>query len=276
MSQAPARSDSPAFGPMLRDWRRRRALSQLALASEAEISQRHLSFIESGRSRPSREMVLHLADCLAMPLRERNTLLLAAGFAPHFRERAAQDPEMKAALAAVATILRGHQPYPALAVDRHWTMVDANEAVAPLIGGVAPALVTPPFNVLRLTLHPDGLAGRIVNLREWRQHVLARLARQIEVTADATLIALRQEFAGYPLSPPAVAEPVSGPLTGPALAGVAIPFRLATDAGVLSFISTTTVFGTAVEISLSEVAIESFFPADEATAAALLGHRAES
>ncbi len=272
MSQAPARAHSPAFGPMLRDWRRRRALSQLALASEAEISQRHLSFIESGRSRPSREMVLHLADCLAMPLRERNTLLLAAGFAPHFRERAAQDPEMKAALAAVATILRGHQPYPALAVDRHWTMVDANEAVAPLIGGVASALVTPPFNVLRLTLHPDGLAGRIVNLREWRQHVLARLARQIEVTADATLIALRQELAGYPLPPPAAAEP----LAGPALAGVAIPFRLATDAGVLSFISTTTVFGTAVEISLSEVAIESFFPADEATAAALLGRRAET
>lgn len=265
-STAPA----PSFGPLLRGWRRRRSLSQLALAAEAEVSQRHLSFIESGRSSPSREVILRLAERLALPLRERNQLLVAAGYAPVFQARPADDPAMAAAHRAVALILERHEPFPALAVDRHWTLVHANAAVGRLLAGVAPALLAPPVNVLRLSLHPDGLAGRIVNFREWRDHVLSRLGEQVSLTADPALTALLEELRAYPVPPGAA--PHSRPATNP-LAGVAVPFRLRLEAGVLSFLSTTTVFGTALDITLSELAIEAFFPADDETAAVLLDGR---
>ena len=253
------------IGEQLQSWRRRRHLSQLALATEAAVSQRHLSFIESGRASPSREMVLHLAQALDIPARARNGLLLAAGYAPLYRERPLDDPGLAAAHQAVASILQGHEPHPALAIDRHWQLVLANRAVAPLLEGVDAALLSPPVNVLRLSLHPQGLGPRLVNHAAWRAHVIDRLGRQIDHSGDAALVALREELLGYPL--PDDAAPV--PAANDPLAGIAVPFALRTRHGVLSFLSTTTVFGTAVDISLSELAIESFFPADAHTAAVM-------
>jgi transcriptional regulator with XRE-family HTH domain len=260
MSRIP--STTRPVGDLLREWRQRRRLSQLDFSVEAEISSKHLSFLETGRSQPSREMVLHLAELLDVPLRERNSLLIAAGFAPMFKEHALNDPALQPAREAVELVLKGHEPYPAVAVDRHWNLVAANTPANAFMGGVAPALLTPPINVLRLTLHPDGMAPRIVNLSEWRAHLLARLRRQIEVSADSVLAELFKELTEYP-APAHTAEPAAGGVA------FAVPFRLATDAGVLSFISTITVFGTPVDVTLSELALESFFPADTATAAAL-------
>ena len=267
-------SPDPSVGSLIREWRQRRHFSQLGLALEAEISQKHLSFVESGRSVPSRAMVLRLAEQLEIPLRERNALLVTAGFAPVYRSRAADDPEMEAARAAVALILAGHEPNPALAIDRHWTLVSANRAVAHLLAGVDPELLRPPVNVLRLSLHPGGLGPRIGNFRQWRAHILARLGRQIENSADPGLMALRDDLKAFPV--PSGARPHRSGSEG-ALGGVAMPLELVTDFGRLSFISTTTVFGTALEISLSELAIESFFPADRETALVMrrLGESAE-
>ncbi|WP_340115889.1 helix-turn-helix transcriptional regulator [Pelagibius sp. 7325] len=254
------------IGGLLRDWRKRRRLTQLDLALAAEVSQRHLSFIESGRAAPSRDMVLRLAEPLSVPLRERNALLAAAGFAPVYHERAADDPRFAAARHAVELILTGHEPHPALAVDRHWNLVFANKAVAPLMAGADEALLKPPLNVLRLSLHPSGLAGRIANIREWRAHIIERLERQIEATGDAELVALREELKGYALPPDA--KPYRAAGTDP-LGGVAVPLEMRTEGGVLRFLSATTVFGTALDIGLAELTIETFFPADGETAAAM-------
>jgi transcriptional regulator with XRE-family HTH domain len=253
-----------SIGDLLREWRERRRLSQLALALEAEVSTRHLSFLETGRARPSREMLLRLAERLDVPLRERNTMLLAAGFAPAYPERDLDDPALGAARAAIDQVLTGHEPFPALAVDRFWTLLAANRVVPALLTGVAPDLLQPPINVLRLSLHPDGLAQRIANLPEWRAHLLARLSRQVERTADPRLSALLEElrdFAGDRGTAGA-----DDPDLGDALASVAVPLRLDTEHGTLSLISTTMVFGTPVDVTLSELAIEAFFPADAATA----------
>jgi len=251
-----------SVGEQLREWRQRRRLSQLELATEAEISTKHLSFLESGRARPSREMVLHLAERLDVPLRERNTLLVAAGFAPVFSERRLDDPELAEARAAVDLVLKGHEPYPALAVDRHWNMVAANDAVRRLLAPADAALLRP-VNVLRISLHPSGLAPRIVNLPEWRAHLISRLRRQVELSADPTLAALLEELLRYPA--PASAQPAR-----PGQAhGVVVPLQLTSEFGTLSFISTTTVFGTPIDVTLSELALETFFPADQLTAAAL-------
>ncbi|MBN8925159.1 MAG: transcriptional regulator [Rhodospirillales bacterium 69-11] len=251
-------------GEMLRDWRQRRRLSQLDLACEADISTKHLSFLETGRSRPSREMLLHLAERLEVPLRERNLLLSAAGYAPEYPERSLDDPALDSARRGVEALLAAHEPNPALAVDRHWQLVAGNRAVGRLMADVEPTLLRPPVNVLRLSLHPAGLASRIVNLPEWRAHVVQRLRRQIEVSGDPVLSDLLEEIQDYPM-------PAAGASGGPAQEvpsadAVAVPFRLATIDGVLSFFSTTTVFGTPVEVTLSELAIEAFFPADPETA----------
>jgi transcriptional regulator with XRE-family HTH domain len=260
-------------GDLVREWRQRRRLSQLDLALDADISPRHLSFLETGRSTPSREMVLRLAERLEVPLRERNTLLLAAGYAPAFRERPLTDPEMASARQAVDLVLAGHEPFPALAVDRHWQLVAANRAVTPMLAGIAPSLLQPPVNVLRLGLHPEGLAQRIANLDEWRGHVLARLRRQIDVSGDPVLRELLEELRAYPVDTPAGlgerAPADSRATPSSAISSVVVPLRLVTDAGILSFISTTTVFGTPVDITVSELALETFFPADPATAAML-------
>lgn len=257
---------APSFGTLLRDWRQLRRFSQLDLALEAEISQKHLSFVESGRSRPSREMVLLLAEHLTVPLRERNALLLAAGYAPVYPERSLEDPSLNAARGAIDLILKGHEPYPALAVDRHWTLLAANGAVTRLLGLVADAaLLQPPVNVLRLSLHPDGLAPFIVNLDEWRGHLLARLRQQVRATADGTLGALLEELSTYP-HPGKAGQERHDP---DAEAGIVVPMQLRLGETVLSLISTTTVFGTPVDITLSELALETFFPADTATAEVL-------
>jgi transcriptional regulator with XRE-family HTH domain len=249
-------------GDQLRDWRQRRRLSQLDLALDADISTRHLSFVETGRATPSRELLLHLADQLGVPLRERNAMLLAAGYAPAYAERPLDDPALGPARAAVDLLLRAHEPFPALAVDRHWNLVAANDAISWFLEGVDPELLAPPVNVLRLGLHPGGLAPRIVNFAEWRTHILDRLRQQVAATGDETLATLHAELVALP-GPTAEAHHDYG--------GVVVPLRLRSPAGELAFFGTITVFGTPVDITLSELAIEAFFPADEATARVLRG-----
>jgi transcriptional regulator with XRE-family HTH domain len=246
------------IGPLLREWRQRRHLSQLDLALDAGVSARHVSFIETGRSRPSPQMVLHLADQLDVPLRDRNQLLLAAGYAPIYRERSLDEPEMEPVRDALERVLSGHEPYPAAVVDRGWNLVAANRSVDLLTAGVAPELLEPPVNVLRASLHPDGMAPRIVNLGEWRHHLLERLGRQVTLTADDSLAALYEELSGYP---GAAEEPPPGSATE-----IAVPLRLRAGDTELTFFSTVATFGTAIEINLAELSIESFFPADRVTA----------
>ena len=251
-------------GDVLRDWRARRRLSQLDLAGEADVSTRHLSFVESGRAAPSRDLLLRLAEPLAMPLREQNRLLLAAGYAPVHGERALDAPDMAAALATVDAVLRAHAPFPALAVDRHWNLVRANDAATEMLVGIEPILLEPPVNVLRATLHPKGLAPRIANLAEWRHHLLARLRMDIDRSADPALEALHAELRSYP-------SPVSREPHAP-VARVAVPLAIQSEAHgrVLSFLSTTTVFGTATDVTLAELTLECFYPADDDTRRALL------
>lgn len=258
-------SIQPEIGGLLRDWRQRRRMSQLDLALDAEISARHLSFLETGRARPSRDMVLRLSEVLEVPLRDRNALLLAAGFAPAYAERRLDDPGMAAVRRAVDLVLGGHEPFPALAIDRHWTLVAANNAVGPLLSGVAPGLLEGPVNVLRLSLHPDGLAPRIANLAEWRAHILHRLRRQYDASADPVLADLLRELESYPRPGANRASVVHDSDT----AGIIVPLCLEIGGTVLKFLSTTTIFGTPVDVTLSELAIESFFPADAETAKAL-------
>ena len=252
--------DLVPVGKLLRGWRERRRLTQLDLALRAEVSARHLSFIETGRSRPTSEMILRLAQQLDVPLRERNVLLLSGGYAPAYPVNGLADPPMLAVHEAIQHVLRGHQPFPAVVIDTSWELVAANDAVPVLTAGAAAELLEPPVNVLRLSLHPEGMASRIINLAEWRAHLLDRLNRDIESTADPALIALRDELVTYP-SP----RPTSRPDTR----AVLVPLRLRVDGNVLSLLSTTTVFGTPRDVMLSELAIESFYPADAPTDAFL-------
>jgi transcriptional regulator with XRE-family HTH domain len=250
-------------GPLLRSWRRRRRLSQLDLALEAGVSARHLSFVETGRSRPSAEMVLHLAGRLEVPLRERNALLLAAGYAPAYAERPLDAPEMTPVREAIDRVLAGHEPHPALVVDRQWELVAANRGLGLLLEGVAGELLEPPVNVLRVGLHPAGLAARIANLGQWRAHLLERLGRQVSVTGDPALRTLLDEVAAYPGPEPPEARPGDE---------IAVPLRLRTDDGELTFLSTVSTFGTAVDITVAELSIESFFPTDARTAEIVRAH----
>jgi transcriptional regulator with XRE-family HTH domain len=254
---------SARVGPLLRDWRQRRRLSQLDLALDAGVSARHLSFVETGRSRPSPEMIIHLAEQLEVPLRDRNQLLLAGGYAPVYGERQLDAPEMEPVRDALDLVLTGHEPYPAAVVDRGWNMVAANRAVALLTEGVAPELLEPPANVLRASLHPDGMAPRIANLGEWRAHLLERLERQVQLTGDGALAALHEELLGYP------GESTDERPAEDRGAGIVVPLRLRTADAELAFFSTVTTFGTPVDITVSELAIESFFPADATTARAV-------
>lgn len=255
---APPRS---RVGPLLRDWRQRRRLSQFELALQADVSARHISFIETGRSRPSAEMVLHLAVNLDIPLRERNQLLLAAGYAPVYGQRGLDDPEMGPVHDTLELILRGHEPYPAMLVDRHWGIVSANRAFTLLTEGAAPELLEPPANVLRLALHPNGVAPRIVNFAQLRATLLLWLARQAISTGDPALAALHQELSELPGGEPSPSEPTSDE--------VAVPLRIRSGESVLSFISTITTFARATDITLAELSIESFYPTDLTTANAL-------
>lgn len=271
--QPAARTPRPApqpFGEHLRHWRQHRRLSQLDLALHAAISTRHLSFVETGRSVPSREMVLRLSERLDIPLRERNTLLVAAGYAPMYRERGLDDPALSPARQAVELILKSHEPYPAIAIDRHWNLIAANSVVPHLLAGVTdPALLQAPMNVLRLSLHPQGLAPQIANLAQWREHLLERVRHQIAASGDPALGTLLQELQAYP-----VPEGADLHLDGEH-PGVVMPFQFSTPQGVLSFISTITIFGNPVDVTLQELAMETFFPADEFTKQALLALAAQ-
>ncbi|MFN6997689.1 MAG: helix-turn-helix domain-containing protein [Aquincola tertiaricarbonis] len=253
------------IGEHLRQWRQRRRLSQLAFALQADVSQRHLSCLESGKAAPSREMVLRLAEQLQVPLRERNAMLVAAGYAPLYAERPLDDPALAPVRQAVQQVLQAHEPWPALAIDRHWQLVAANRMLPLLLAGVGSGLMAPPVNVLRLSLHPDGLAPRILNYRAWRAHLLERLRQQAGGTGDPVLAALLQELQALP-SPASVEAAAPGPVDDPEPGGIAMPLRLSTPVGPLSLLSTTTVFGTPRDITLAELALEAFYPADEATA----------
>ncbi|HEX5684186.1 MAG TPA: helix-turn-helix transcriptional regulator [Ideonella sp.] len=268
---APSAANAPV-GELLRHWRQHRRWSQLDLASEAEVSTRHLSCMETGRALPSREMLLRLAERLDVPLRERNRLLTAAGYAPMYRERPLADPALQPAYAAVQRVLHAHDPYPALAVDRHWNLVAHNRAASAFMADLPAELLTPPVNVLRVSLHPDGLAPRIANFAAWREHLFERLAHQVHTSGDPALAALADELRALPL-PAGCTEAPPAPR---GIVDIAVPLQLHSPAGLLSFISTITVFGTPVEVTLSELAIEAFFPADETTAKALAAMAAAS
>ena len=252
-------------GVLLREWRRHRRISQLELASRIDSSARHLSCVETGRAKASRNMVLRLADDLDVPLRERNDLLLAAGYAPEYREADLDGDEMTAVRSALDQLLNGHEPYPAVVVDREWNLVSSNRAVSVLLDGVLPELLEPPVNVMRLALHPGGLAARSTNFVEMRAHLLERLLRQVNATGDARLRALYDEVRAY--GPPEGVDDV--PARGRIPVEVVIPTRFRSPRGELSMFSTVATFGAPADITLSELAIESFFPADEHTAAVL-------
>jgi transcriptional regulator with XRE-family HTH domain len=247
-------------GELLRGWRERRRLSQLDLANQVEVSTRHVSFVETGRSKPSREMVLRLAEHLDVPLRDRNQLLLAGGYAPIYTETSLHSPAMLAIRSALRRLLKGHEPYPALVVDRWWNLVEANAGIALFTEDVAPQLLTAPINVLRLTLHPDGLAPRIINLAEIRANILTSLQRQITSTADPDLQDLYDELRGY--------SGTSSP-DHPGAAEVVVPMKLRHGRHELSLLTTIATFGTPLDVTVSELMIEQFFPADDATAAIL-------
>jgi transcriptional regulator with XRE-family HTH domain len=255
--------EKPPLGLLLRDWRRRRRMSQLDLALEAGVSARHLSFLETGRSKPSRGMVLRLAEELEVPLRERNRMLLAAGYAPAYEERPLEAPELEPVRRAVAQVLTGHEPFPAAVIDRWWNLVASNRPLNLFLEGVSPALLGPPANVLKLSLHPEGLAPRIANLAEWRAHLLERLRREIAATGDARLAVLLDEVSAYPV-PDAQAAPDL-----PSRGAIAVPLRIRAGDRELAFISTIATFGTAIDVTVAELSIEGFFPANAATAAAL-------
>jgi transcriptional regulator with XRE-family HTH domain len=250
-------------GELLRQWRERRRLSQLDLANLAEVSTRHLSFVETGRSAPSRDMILHLAEQLEVPLRERNQLLLAGGYAPVYGQTALDAPPLSLVRAAVRQVLAGHEPYPAVVVDRAWNLVETNASVALLTAQVAAELLEPPANALRVSLHPDGMAPSIVNLGEWRAHLLGRLRRQVALTGDAQLVQLHDELRAYPCDQPEPKVELPGP------GDVVVPLRLRHQGRELAFFSTIATFGTPLDVTVAELAIESFFPADPDTAAVL-------
>jgi transcriptional regulator with XRE-family HTH domain len=246
-------------GELLREWRERRRISQLDLAIRAEVSARHLSFVETGRSRPTPAMILRLTEQLEVPLRERNTLLLAGGYAPAYPEHGLDEPELRNVRAALRQVLAGHEPYPAVLVDRWWELVDGNAGLGVLTEGCAAWLLEPPVNVLRLALHPDGMAPRIGNLAQWRGHLLTQLRHRAQALGDRRLRDLGDELLGYPGGMAEVTSP----------AGVVLPLRYRRATQELSLFSISAVVGTATDVTVAELAIEAFYPADAATAAVL-------
>ncbi|MFF8953404.1 helix-turn-helix domain-containing protein [Streptomyces sp. NPDC014940] len=260
-ASAATSADKGQIGRLLRSWRERRRVSQLELALRADSSARHISFIETGRSRPSEEMVLRLAEHLQVPVRERNALLLAAGYAPHYPETPLDDPALDALRDGMERLIQGYEPYPALVVDAGYTVVALNRGIAMLLEGVAEELMTPAPNAMRLTLHPGGLAPRIRNLREWRGHLLAQMERQIALDRSDQLRALYEEVAGYPVPEDAPGEEPAGPV-----AYFALPLRIEHQGRILSFVSSISTFNTPMDVTVAELAIETFLPADPATA----------
>ncbi|HUB40344.1 MAG TPA: helix-turn-helix transcriptional regulator [Streptosporangiaceae bacterium] len=259
MSMTMQASGRRPVGELLREWRERRRLSQLDLAIQTDISARHLSFVETGRSRPTPAMILRLTEQLQVPLRERNAMLLAGGYAPAYPQHGLQAPELDSVRAALRQVLAGHEPYPAVVIDRWWDMQDSNSGTAVLVEGCASALLEPPVNVLRLSLHPDGLAPRIVNLAQWRAHLLTQLRHRAAALGDQRLSELHDELLAYPGG---FDEPLQGD-------GVVLPLRYRQDGRELALFSISAAVATATDVTVEELAIESFYPADAATAAAL-------
>jgi transcriptional regulator with XRE-family HTH domain len=259
-SNAVLSTQTRPIGALLRAWRERRRLSQLELALRAGVSTRHLSFVETSRAKPSRELLTQLSEHLEVPLRERNRLLLAAGFAPLYSDSALDAPQMTAVREAIVHLLRAFEPYPALVIDRHWQLVDANRSFAIFTDGLSSDLLAPPVNLMRLAFHPDGLAARIVNLGEWRGYALARLRRQISQTSDELLARLEEELTAYPCAQPTPIVEIPGP------SEVAVPLRVRVGDEELAFLSIVAAFGTALDVNVAELAIEAFVPADAATA----------
>lgn len=259
---APTSALTGSVGQLLRAWRQRRRLSQLEVSLRTAVSTRHLSFVETGRSRPSRELLLHLADELDIPLQERNVLLLAAGYAPVYRQRDLDAADLAPVRAALERFLRAHEPYPALVLDRHYMIVSSNDALDPLVAGVAPHLLAPPANALRATLSPEGMAPRILNFPEWSGHLLHRLRRRAALTGDPVLEALHRELAGYP--------GVVLDVPSSAASAVLVPLRLQAGQSQLAFISTVSTFEAPGDITLEGLSIEAFYPADAPTANFLL------
>jgi transcriptional regulator with XRE-family HTH domain len=259
-STAATPADEPdGFGPALRAWRERRHLSQLELSLRSGVSGRHLSFLETGRSNPSRAMVLQLAEHLDVPLRERDLLLAAAGFAPAYGRRAFDAPELEAVRDAVRLVLRGHEPYPAIAVDRCWNLLDLNGACGLLLDLIGDrSLLEPPVNVYRLALHPDGLVPHVVDLPSFGHHLLDRLRRDLDATGDPALAALLDEVVGY-----GTVDPRVTPL--PPADAIVVPMRLRHPEGELALFSTVATFGTPADVTVAEVTLETFFPLDAAT-----------
>ncbi|MGW5401104.1 helix-turn-helix domain-containing protein [Streptomyces sp. NPDC003952] len=256
-----------AVGALLRTWRERRGLSQLELAGRADSSSRHISFVETGRSRPSEEMVLRLADRLEVPVRDRNALLVAAGYAPRYAHTPLDDPSMEVLREGLERLLTGYEPYPALVVNSTYEVVAANRGVMMLMEGLPEHLLAGPLNAMRLTLHPEGLAPRIRNLRAWRGHLLAQMERQIALARSAPLRALYEEVSAYPL-PESAGPGESGPdESGPdeAVAYLALPLRIEHDGHLLSFVSSISTFNTPMDVTVAELAIETLLPADPAT-----------
>ncbi|MEV5529766.1 helix-turn-helix domain-containing protein [Streptomyces prunicolor] len=275
MTIVPTGTDTPAaapagkgVGPLLRAWRERRRVSQLELALRADSSARHISFVETGRSRPSEEMVLRLAEHLDVPVRERNSLLLAAGYAPHYPETPLDDPALDALREGLERLIQGYEPYPALVVDAGYDVVAANRGITMLLDGLPESLLQPPLNAMRLTLHPQGMAPRIRNLGEWRGHLLAQMERQIALHRSEPLRALYEEVAAYPApeAADAGADGDSGDEPSPSVPYFALPMRIEHDGRVLSFVSSISTFNTPMDVTVSELAIETFLPADPATA----------
>ncbi|MFD8740302.1 helix-turn-helix domain-containing protein [Streptomyces sp. NPDC059618] len=260
---APSAASGTGVGPLLRAWREQRRVSQLELALRADSSARHISFVETGRSRPSEEMVLRLAEHLDVPVRERNALLLAAGYAPRYAETPLDDPSMDALREGVQRLIQGYEPYPALVVDATYDVLAANRGITMLLDGVPDRLLVPPLNAMRLTLHPEGLAPRILNLRAWRGHLLAQMDRQIALRRSEPLRALYEEVAAYPV-PEREPVPADDETDLPA-PHFALPLRIEHEGRVLSFISSVSTFNTPMDVTVSELAIETFLPADPAT-----------
>ncbi|WP_326687060.1 helix-turn-helix transcriptional regulator [Streptomyces sp. NBC_01795] len=262
--------DGPAIGPLLRDRRERAGLSQLELALRADSSARHISFIETGRTAPSREMVLKLAATLDVPVRERNALLVSAGFAPAFPSTPLDDPALAGIRTALERMTAAYEPYPALVLDGRYQVVAANQGLAALLEGVAPHLLEPPLNAMRVTLHPEGLAPRIRNLPEWRGHLLDQMNRQLALQRSAPLRELYEEVAAYPV--PGLPDGSDTPPSEPEEARFALPLVIEHQGQTLSFLSTIATFNTPLDVTVSELAVETLLPADPATAKAL--HRA--
>jgi transcriptional regulator with XRE-family HTH domain len=248
------------FGVHLRRWRERRRMTQTDLAVAAESSTRHLSCLETGKAQPSREMVIRLSDYLDIPLRDRNTLLLAAGYAPAFGERALDG--LEAAKSAIECVLRAHAPLPAFAVDRHWNVVLSNAALPQLYEGCSEAFLRKPVNAIRLMLHPEGMGPGIVNFAAWRAYMVSVLRQQLDARGDPVIRQLLAEVSGYPI--PAASEEPRGFEGADRLV---TPLKVSTRFGIASFLNTVTVFGTPNDVTLAELALEMLFPADQATTA---------